>query len=68
MMAGEALRGRQWRTPLSRDLNVTDRTIGNRAAGLGCPTGLIERMLPLLRARQKQMHLVIALAERHQNR
>lgn len=68
-IAGEALYGRQWQTPLSRDLQITDRTIRNWAAGIGRPVDLVDRILPLLRARQRQLQHVIALAEqRLQNR
>jgi len=65
--AGEALYGRQWQTPLSRDLGVTDRTVRNWAAGVSRPPDLINRILPLLRARGSQLTDVIALAERLQN-
>lgn len=65
---GEALYGRQWQTPLSRDLQITDRTIRNWAAGVGRPVDLADRILPLLRVRQEQLQHVIALAERLQNR
>ncbi len=66
--AGEALYGRQWQSPLSRDLGVTDRTIRNWAAGANRPNDLIERIVPLLQARQTQVINVLALAERLQNR
>ena len=66
--AGEALYGRQWQSPLSRDLGVTDRTIRNWAAGANRPSDLVERIVPLLRARQTQIINVLALAERLQNR
>lgn len=66
-VAGVALYGRQWQTPLSRDLQITDRTIRNWAAGVGRPADLIDRILPLLRAREGQLQHVIALAERLQN-
>jgi hypothetical protein len=65
--AGEALYGRQWQAPLSRDLGVTDRTVRNWAAGVSRPPDLINRILPLLRARDSQLTDVIALAERLQN-
>ncbi|KXU30119.1 hypothetical protein A0J57_10630 [Sphingobium sp. 22B] len=67
-VTGEALYGRQWQTPLSRDLHISDRTIRNWAAGIGRPTDLVDRILPLLHARQGQLQHVIALAERLQNR
>lgn len=67
-LAGEALYGRQWQTPLSRDLGVTDRTVRNWTAGGGRPSNLISRLLELLRAREGQLNHVIALAERLQNR
>lgn len=66
-LTGEALYGRQWQTPLSRDLGVTDRTIRNWATGTGAPSDLPDRLLPLLRARADQLEHVIALIERNQN-
>ena len=67
-LTGEALYGRRWQAPLSRDLQITDRTIRNWAAGVGRPNDLIGRILPILRAREMQVQSVIALAERLQNR
>lgn len=66
-LTGEALYGRQWQTPLSRDLGVTDRTVRNWAAGYGSPSDLPDRLLPLLRAHADQLGYVIALIERNQN-
>ena len=66
-LAGEALYGRQWQTPLSRDLGVSDRTIRNWATGGGTPADLSSRLLSLLRARGDQLENVIALIERNQN-
>jgi hypothetical protein len=66
--AGEALYGRQWQTPLSRDLGVTDRTVRNWVVGVNRPPDLADRILPLLRARAEHLAYVIALAERLQNR
>ena len=66
-VTGEALYGRQWQTPLSRDLGVTDRTIRNWAGGHGAPSDLPDRLLPLLRARADQLQHVIALIERNKN-
>ncbi|KAA9019627.1 hypothetical protein F4U96_05090 [Sphingobium limneticum] len=61
-IAGEALYGRQWQTPLSRDLNVSDRTIRNWATGHGCPQDLEARLLPILRKRgQSVAHLISTL-------
>lgn len=67
-IAGEALYGRQWQTPLSRDLGVTDRTVRNWAGGVNRPIDLATRVLPLLRARAEHLAQVIALAERLQHR
>lgn len=67
-VAGEALYGRQWQTPLSRDLGVSDRTVRNWAVGVNRPVDLTERILPLLRTRAEHLAHIIALAERHQNR
>lgn len=62
---GKALYGRQWQAPLSRDLGVTDRTIRNWAAGLGCPTDLPDRLLPILRQRgESVIHLITTLENR----
>jgi hypothetical protein len=66
--AGEALYGRQWQAPLSRDLGVTDRTVRNWASGSARPPDLVTRLLPLLQTRAAQLVNVIALAERLQNR
>ena len=64
-VVGEALYGRQWQAPLSRDLGVTDRTIRNWAAGLGCPTDLPDRLLPILRQRgESVVHLITTLENR----
>lgn len=67
-LAGEALYGRQWQAPLSRDLGVTDRTVRNWAGGLNRPADIADRIVPLLRTRAEQLAHIIALAERHQNR
>lgn len=67
-LAGEALYGRQWQTPLSRDLGVTDRTVRNWAVGVNRPADMAERILPLLRARGEHLTHIIALAERLQHR
>ena len=67
-IADEALYGRQWQAPLSRDLGVTDRTVRNWAAGLSRPDDLATRILPHLRARAGHLDLVIALAERLRDR
>lgn len=67
-VAGEALYGRQWQTPLSRDLGVTDRTIRNWVAGINRPADLCDRLLPHLHARADHLTTVIALAERLNNR
>lgn len=66
--AGEALYGRQWQAPLSRDLGVTDRTIRNWAGGVNRPADIAARILPLLHTRAGHLAHVIALAERLQNR
>ena len=63
-VASEALYGRQWQAPLSRDLGVTDRTVRNWAAGLDRPGDHAARILPHLRARAGILDHVIALAER----
>jgi hypothetical protein len=60
---GEALYGRQWQAPLSRDLGVTDRTIRNWAAGLGCPDDLPVRLLPILRQRGESVTYLITTLE-----
>lgn len=67
-IAGEALYGRQWQTPLSRDLGVTDRTVRNWTAGVNRPADLAERLLPHLLSRANHLTHVIALAERLQHR
>lgn len=66
--AGEALYGRQWQAPLARDLGVTDRTVRNWIGGVNRPIDLPARILPLLRARGETLDIIIALAERLQNR
>lgn len=66
--AGEALYGRQWQTPLARDLGVTDRTVRNWVRGVNRPNDLPSRILPLLHARGELLTHVIALIERLQNR
>ena len=66
--AGTALYGRQWQTPLARDLGVTDRTVRNWVRGVNRPIDLPTRILPLLRAREEHLAQVIALTERLQNR
>lgn len=64
-IAGEALYGRRWQTPLSRDLGVSDRTIRNWAAGQGCPSDLPGRLLPILRQRDESVvHLITTLETR----
>ena len=66
--AGEALYGGQWRSPLSRDLGVTDRTVRNWIVGQhGEPSDLPSRLVSLLRARADRLSHVIALSERIQN-
>jgi hypothetical protein len=62
--AGEALYGRQWQRPLSRDLCVTDRTIRNWLVGVGRPADLVDRIIPLLLSRRDQLVHLIALATR----
>ncbi len=67
-LAGEALFGRQWQTPLARELGVTDRTIRNWAGGVNRPPDFMTRIVPILQVHAKNLAQVIALAERHQNR
>ena len=66
-IAGEALYGRQWQAPLSRDLSVTDRTIRNWAAGHGCPHDLSARLLPILRERGQSVTHLISILENKPN-
>ena len=66
-LAGEALYGQQWQTPLSRDLGVTDRTVRNWAAGPTRPADLDERLLSLLRSRAEHLGNLITLIERRTN-
>jgi len=66
-IAGEALYGPQWQTPLSRDLGVTDRTVRNWVSGSVRPVDLADRILPLLRRRAGQLEQIISLVERHKN-
>lgn len=64
-VVGEALYGRQWQRPLSRDLGVSDRTIRNWVAGQGCPRDLPGRLLPILRQRDESVvHLITTLENR----
>lgn len=67
-LAGEALYGRQWQAPISRDLGVTDRTVRNWARGFNRPADISDRMVPLLRARAERLAQIIALTERHKDR
>lgn len=62
-IAGEMLYGHQWQSPLSRDLNVTDRTVRNWAAGSARPSDLPDRLLPILRQRAADLGVVINLVE-----
>lgn len=62
---GEALYGRQWQAPLSRDLGVSDRTVRNWAADVGQPDDLSDRLLPILRQRgESVIHLITTLENR----
>ena len=51
-MAGEALYGDRWQSPIARDLGVSSRTVrhwcGERHA---CPPDIGGRLLPLVEAR-----------------
>lgn len=62
-IVGETLYGHRWQAPLSRDLHVTDRTVRNWAAGLGCPHDLSARLLPILRQRGQSVGRLITLLE-----
>lgn len=64
-IAGEMLYGHQWQAPLSRDLNVTDRTVRNWAAGSVRPNDLADRLLIVLRRRAADLGNVISLVETH---
>ncbi len=66
-IAGEALYGPQWQTPLSRDLGVTDRTVRNWVAGCARPADLTDRILPLLRHRAGKLEQIIMLLEHRNN-
>lgn len=66
-LAGEALYGKQWQTPLSRDLGVSDRTIRYWAAGHGCPTDIHRRLLPILRQRGESVLNLVSTLENSRN-
>lgn len=66
-LVGEALYGQQWQTPLSRDLNVTDRTVRNWTSGPTRPADLDDRLLALLRQRAEHLGELISLIERRTN-
>ncbi len=66
-LVGQTLYGKQWQAPLSRDLGVSDRTIRNWATGLGCPTDVHRRLLPILRQRGESLLHLISTLENSRN-
>lgn len=65
-LAGEALYGERWQTPLSRDLSVTDRTMRNWAAGRHeVPADVPGKLLRILRERGDSMARLAAKIEEH---
>jgi hypothetical protein len=64
-MAGEALYGAQWQSPLARRLGVSARSIRNWCAEKhDCPADIAVRLLPLVRARGELLDNVAAELER----
>lgn len=64
-IAGEALYGERWQSPLARDLGVSDRTVRNWcAAKHEYPHDLADRLLSILRERSEKMLAVITTIEK----
>ena len=58
-MAGEALYGERWQSPLARDLGVTSRAVRHWCAGRhGCPSDIADRLLPLVEERGEVLRSV----------
>jgi hypothetical protein len=52
-LAGRALYGARWQTPLAADLGVSSRTVRNWIAGVSIPDDICMRLLPII-----QDHLI----------
>lgn len=64
--AGEVLYGDRWQSPLSRDLEVTDRTMRNWSSGRHeAPADLFERLLGLLKRRSENVSNLTVTIEEH---
>ena len=58
-MAGEALYGERWQSPLARDLGVTSRAVRHWCSERhACPSDIADRLLPLLRNRAEALRVV----------
>lgn len=55
-MAGEALYGARWQSPIARDLGVTPRSVRHWCAKKhDCPVDIAERLLPLIVKRSEAL-------------
>jgi hypothetical protein len=65
---GRALHGDRWQVGLSRDLNVSDRTVRRWAAGDEVPHGVYDDMLKLAQNRVSALSEIIDRLGKHLNR
>ena len=67
-MAGEALYGERWQSPLARDLGTTDRNLRYWCAGTHTgPADLDEKLIELLNRRRITISLVVSQIESSRN-
>ena len=65
LLAGKALYGERWQSPLARDLGTTDRTLRYWYAGSHPgPSDLADRLAELLRQRGERLQIVISDIEK----
>jgi len=57
---GEALFGPRWQADISRELNVSDRSVRNRIAENKVPDGVWRDLIDLLANRREVIELVLA--------
>lgn len=66
-LAGEALYGERWQSPLARDLGTTDRNLRYWITGKhSAPAAVKDQLVALLRRRGEKLSGIIARIEREE--